>query len=306
MDDGHAFLYSVTHLLFYVSICRCDFLMPVMDGLDCVKQYRVWEEKNRPDHRQPIIGISAHVSVADSGQGLKAGMDDFRPKPISIKTLTELQGSDSVVASSKLLNELERNRSRTTSPVAEVVDSSEEALETGKRKSPPPPVDSVVEASIKRAKVASSDATCVVTEAPVTAEPVCLLAMDTPTLESNEFLKILESTGWKVVVVHDGNDAVRLLQMRNWNVVLIADDIPSLPATACIAMFRDWEEKNRVNEQRNVFLVCDGDVPSPFDKSSVVQPPSGFNGVLRKPVVWKELDFMIRQRSKNMKIVVRR
>ncbi len=41
------------------------------------------------------------------------------------------------------------------------------------------------------------------------------LAMDMHMLESNELIKILESTGWKVVVVYHGRDAVRLLQMRN-------------------------------------------------------------------------------------------
>ena len=46
----------------------------------------------------------AHVSVEESNQGLEAGMDDFRPKPISIKTLTALQDSDAVVAQSKLLD----------------------------------------------------------------------------------------------------------------------------------------------------------------------------------------------------------
>ena len=30
----------------------CDFLMPIMDGLDCVNQFRTWEKNHRPDFKQ--------------------------------------------------------------------------------------------------------------------------------------------------------------------------------------------------------------------------------------------------------------
>lgn len=33
----------------------CDFLMPIMDGLDCVQQYRDWEKKHRPWFQQVRI-----------------------------------------------------------------------------------------------------------------------------------------------------------------------------------------------------------------------------------------------------------
>lgn len=265
----------------------CDFLMPVMDGLDCVKQYREWELENRPTFRQPIIGISAHVSVSDSELGIKAGMDGFRPKPISIKTLTELQENESVVNASRQLDV-----AATLSCPTNVVDDSFEGSVDKRKSSPASETD---QRDSKKARISSNP-----------SHPVCLIAMDTPTLGSNNFLKKLESTGWKVVVVHDGKDTLRLLKMRNWDAVLLADDIPLLPATKCISEFREWEEKNRVNEQRNVLLVCDGDIPSPFDNSSVVQPPSGFNGVLPMPIVWEELDYLVKKRSDTMKIVFRR
>lgn len=74
----------------------CDFLMPVMDGLDCVKQYREWEEANRQIFRQYIVGISAHASRNDIERGLSLGMDDFKPKPIMLKTLTGLHESQAI------------------------------------------------------------------------------------------------------------------------------------------------------------------------------------------------------------------
>ena len=283
----------------------CDFLMPVMDGLDCVKQYREWEKENRPSFRQRIIGISAHVSVEESGQGLAAGMDDFRPKPISIKTLTDLQGCEAAAANSRAIDEIEgfvpRRGDCTELLTVGDADAAMQAAASLLLKK-----DQDVNEVSERSTEPSTTAHVQDSLSDSHQIPVALIAMDTPTLKSNEFVKVLESNGWKVVIVHDGNDALRLLQMRNWDVALIDDDIPDLPATQCLDEFREWEANSRVNEQQNVFLVCDGDVPSPFDHFSVVQPPSGFNGVLRKPVVWDELSFLLKQRSSDLNIVVRK
>ena len=40
------------------DVVFCDFLMPIMDGLDCVKQYREWEAKHRPWFQQVSTMIS--------------------------------------------------------------------------------------------------------------------------------------------------------------------------------------------------------------------------------------------------------
>jgi CheY-like chemotaxis protein len=34
------------------DVVFCDFLMPLLDGLDCVQQYREWEKDNRPCFKQ--------------------------------------------------------------------------------------------------------------------------------------------------------------------------------------------------------------------------------------------------------------
>jgi len=268
------------------DLVLCDFLMPVMDGLDCVKQYRAWETENRLFHRQPIVGISAHVSVADSAQGIKAGMDDFRPKPISIKTLTDLQSIKVVVKSGAILDELQNNSEKPV-PV-DVVEGANLVGASPDRK--------------RQASVELNDPSAVpflpqkrTYKSPSTqAGRVCLVAMNDE-VPASDFQQQLQSAGWKVVNVHDGKDAIRLMKMRNWDAVLMEESIGSESALACMEEFRDWEEKNRVNEQCNVFCVCTDDIPGPFDPHSVVQPPSGFNGVLRKPIVWKELDFMVKK-----------
>jgi len=275
------------------DICLCDFLMPVMDGMDCVKQFREWERENRPWDRQPIVGISAHASANDGGRGIKAGMDDFKPKPITIKTLIEVHESDSVTARAKILNELEEYFGQQTQLVTNIC-----------KKAPPNAVAEVpteVEQAmkLKRARSRSKNH--------VSNEKVCLIATNSPIIKSNELLTKLKGSGWKVVVVHDGEEALRSLQTRNWDVVLIDDDIPVLVGTPFITTFRRWEGQDRINRQRNIFLLVDGDIPAPSDKASTVQPPSGLDGVLRKPVDWDHLQYMIQKGPKagSLEIIVK-
>jgi PleD family two-component response regulator len=299
--DGLEGLKEMKKTLF--DLVLCDFLMPVMDGLDCVKQYREWESQNRPRFKQLIIGISAHANVNDSGQGIKAGMDDFKAKPISIKTLEELQGTDIAVARTRQLDELEGSASRANVVDADdtkPADTKPSGEETGKRGMDNGETSLSQEA--KRQKTVPAENQAI---------RVCLMATDTPTKQSNKVLGELESRGWKVAVVHNGNDALRVLKMRNWDVVLIDDDLPQLSGIACVTKFREWEAHNRVNGQKNLFMVCEGDIPSPSDKASVIQPPSGCNGVLRKPVPWKDLQYLIQEEIDGghdcgMNIVVRK
>ncbi len=49
-ENGLKGLLHMKTLMF--DLVFCDFLMPVMDGLDCVKQYRAWEKENRPCFQQ--------------------------------------------------------------------------------------------------------------------------------------------------------------------------------------------------------------------------------------------------------------
>ena len=86
------------------DVVLCDYLMPVMDGLDCVQQYRDWEGVHRPWFRQYIVGISAHASSSDVEKGMKAGMNEFQGKPLTMKHLEELEKSDKMVQVKKLLD----------------------------------------------------------------------------------------------------------------------------------------------------------------------------------------------------------
>lgn len=77
----------------FYDVVLCDFLMPVMDGLDCIRQYREWEKINRPFLHQYIIGMSAHASVKDVERGIDAGMDAYKPKPLTYKGLKEIMAA---------------------------------------------------------------------------------------------------------------------------------------------------------------------------------------------------------------------
>lgn len=305
------------------DLVLCDFLMPVMDGFDCVKQYRSWERKNRSWFRQLIVGISAHANENVAAQGIAAGMDDFHPKPISIKTLKEIDAGDDVKKCSRQLDEHEAAMAETvmeppsghpllavSQPAAVLPPRSQSlaslhsfsslsggggagtvgrkrdnsfdisARSVGSATKPFEKTPSWV--ALKRSRLASGSI-------PGSEQCVCLIATDRPTKQSSAVLTSLEAHGWKVVVVHDGQDALRLLQMRNWDAVLIDEELPLLSGCQCIAQFRQWEAKNRVNRQKNAVLVVDLDIPSPSDGMSTVQPPSGFDFVLSKPVVWNDL-----------------
>lgn len=118
----------------------------------------------------------------------------------------------------------------------------------------------------------------------------CLIASsNSPTDIVDKF----SSMSWLVKVVPDGKECLAQLQTRNWNVVMIDDHLPVLSGVDCILEFRKWEEQNRINGQKNVFLMFDGDLPSPNDKKSLIQAPNGFNGVLGKPTKWDDLQTLL-------------
>ena len=72
------------------DLVLCDFLMPVMDGMDCIREYRAWERKHRPDSHQYIVGMSAHASEKDVEAAFRLGMNVYKSKPIKIDDLKEL------------------------------------------------------------------------------------------------------------------------------------------------------------------------------------------------------------------------
>lgn len=262
------------------DVVFCDFLMPVMDGLDCVQQYRAWEAEHRPFFRQHIIGISAHAGENDIAKGIEAGMDDFRPKPVTFKQLADLQNSKELKIISGILDEIAA--AGTLMVDMEVVDDPVDEVN--------PEIDLDAENTVQNEKAPKrlSD-----TRTKNTAVHFCLLAIEEGRADVSEIERSATNRGWKTVIVHDGEDALRLMKMRNWDLVMLDEDLPILQCSQCVARFREWEEKNRVNRQRNIVLLSASGLSTPVGSKSMVQLPFGFDVSLGKPIRVKEFEYLM-------------
>lgn len=265
------------------DVVFCDFLMPVMDGLDCVQQYRDWESNHRPFFRQRIIGISAHAGENDIAKGLEVGMDDFRPKPVTYKQLAELQESEELKAIGEALDEIAA--AGTLMIDVEAYNGDDTASENG---------CSVVSVLSDTAPGRSSNIRCT-----DTAVHYCLVAIEEGKGDVDVVENIASRRGWKTVVVHDGEDALRLMKMRNWDIVMLDEDLPILQCSQCVARFREWEEKNRVNRQRNIVLLNASGLSAVIGSKSMVQLPSGFDVSLGKPIRSKEFEYLMVQAERS-------
>lgn len=238
------------------DLVLCDFLMPVMDGIECVEQYREYEIQHRPWFDQFIIGVSGHATEKDVERGLKVGMNDYREKPFTSDVLDEIMECPEFQYASSRLDEIAQ-------------DMEFEFPSDAKRSKEDDEEDEEEELSNHRI-------------------PICLVAEE-GNIVSNLAEKAAEQKGWKVVIIHDGQAALKLLQMRNWDAVLLDDELPGLNSSRCMKQFRKWEQKNRVNKQKAVFQMSSSFIPSHLEKLSSMQLPDGFDGALGKPLALKTL-----------------
>lgn len=231
-----------------------DFLMPVMDGPDVVQKFRGWEKDHRPDFHQYIIGISAHANGKDSDLGLKAGMDRFMGKPVPLKALKDLSQCKEVTQASIVLDS-KHKKAFDDINAALCVSENRTASKSGSK--------SLQGSSVSSGTFATQCCLIVAEE----AEPALLLTKH-----------IAEKSGWRVVVeTHgDGESALRLLKMRNWDAAFIDNDLSKFSGTICLVRFREWEQRVRSVQQRNIFIMS--------DTCSGITLPTGFDGVLMKPL----------------------
>ncbi|CAJ1966793.1 unnamed protein product [Cylindrotheca closterium] len=214
-ENGMAGLEELQNTLFDITLC--DFLMPIMDGLDCIQQYRVWEKVDRPWFTQRIVGISAHATELDVERGRGIGMDDFLPKPITTQHLTDLLATDDQIAACKRLDTI-----------------ATKALEE------------VQEQPIRKRRKTSM-------EPEFGVQRTCLILASSSTAMHTEMTeKAVQECNWQSTKAHSDDDAWTLLKMRTWNVVLVDDSFAGL-----IEEFRQWESKKRVTRQGNIVLMSE-------------------------------------------------
>mmetsp|Transcript_39279 Transcript_39279/g.76852 ORF Transcript_39279/g.76852 Transcript_39279/m.76852 type:complete len:600 (+) Transcript_39279:184-1983(+) len=71
------------------NMVLCDIMMPVLDGIECCRRLRQWEQTDgRPGGvNQYICALSANTEQPDVQKTRDVGMNDFFPKPVKIKEL---------------------------------------------------------------------------------------------------------------------------------------------------------------------------------------------------------------------------
>lgn len=252
------------------DVVFCDFLMPIMDGLDCVKQFRTWENYHRPGSRQYIIGISAHASPNDANCGLSGGMDMFLSKPLKLKTIKELVVSEHVSAQSKRLDEEFSKISLEKRAADSSLTSTCSSIDSHQDGDNP----RINDESSNLVDETNSEVINHVTG------PVCLIAEDSKVV-GKSLVYAIEKRGYRTSLVENGEDALRLLKMRNWDIVFLDDQMPLLSGSSCIARFRTWELRNRVVRQNNVYLLSGNIGDNGVDSNYTT--PAGFDGAFGKP-----------------------
>ena len=243
-ENGMQGLEKLKSCLFDVTLV--DFLMPIMDGLDCMQQYRDWEKYHRPWMKQRLVGISAHATQEDVEKGLKIGMDDYRAKPITFKVLSGIIECDEQMNMSRRLDEIERRD--------DLIKNAENGgNDDGTKRKP------------KVAHVIDGRA--------------CTLLIISPKSEEEHtklMQKVVKNSGWQTTTASTEGEALVWLKMRTWDLVLVDETFAPL-----VCDFREWESKKRQNLQERMTLMVEN-----IEEIRVAHdgPPKHLDALASKPM----------------------
>jgi len=67
------------------DIVLCDLMMPVMDGVECVRLYRKWAHENKVPYYQCICGLTANATPELIAKWSAAGVDNVFAKPLPVQ-----------------------------------------------------------------------------------------------------------------------------------------------------------------------------------------------------------------------------
>jgi len=84
-DDGLKALELMKKMSYDLVLMDC--MMPIMDGYQATREYRMWEKQNNLSPTT-IIGLTANGLKQDEALCLNAGMDLYCRKPLTRKNLS--------------------------------------------------------------------------------------------------------------------------------------------------------------------------------------------------------------------------
>ena len=67
----------------HYDLVLMDCQMPVLDGYTATRRWRELEQERKPEHRLPIVAMTANAMAGDRQKCLDAGMDDYLAKPVT-------------------------------------------------------------------------------------------------------------------------------------------------------------------------------------------------------------------------------
>lgn len=82
-SDGEQALEQVRHQR--IDLILMDMSLPVMDGWEATRQLKASSQTATI----PIIALTAHATSEDRGTIQEVGCDEFEPKPVDLKSLSE-------------------------------------------------------------------------------------------------------------------------------------------------------------------------------------------------------------------------
>lgn len=72
------------------DVILMDISMPVMDGIECTKAIRAYEQEHGTENKVVILAMTGNESDEDVAEYLAAGMDGCVGKPINRESLLEM------------------------------------------------------------------------------------------------------------------------------------------------------------------------------------------------------------------------
>ncbi len=73
-----------------LDLILMDIMLPEKNGFEITAQIRKWEQDQGKENEIPIVALTANTLDNDKEKCLKAGMNDYLPKPFSAEELYEV------------------------------------------------------------------------------------------------------------------------------------------------------------------------------------------------------------------------